>query len=268
MDSIISLLEKAKKFSLWTIMLLIIVFFLSFYLYYTLGYKIFSDLHQKNLWSATHFNDSAERLNIRIIVPKSIGDFVDGEILIQAWNNDTTDKELKLILNAVVYDEHSDKINASFCSPTPLKHPFVYISTESSFDRKKNNSAGNSSVALTVPAYGSANTSLWMTMQPDLKIDEKSCVVIQVLTIVPLGENAQECYVGVDSMMCPVEFDNFPEGKIVVRFDRSSALYDYAFSYLLSPPWSNVFLLTIIVLIVWQIEAFINRTDATINSKG
>lgn len=232
-----------------------------FFLYYAFAYEEVSEKYQGKLWSSSQFSDNEEKVDIRVNIPKTISDFVDSEIRVQSWNRSVNDKELNLVVSANIYDKSfSGTQGRKKCNTIQVDQPFVYISTQPSFDQKKSNSVGKSSVILNVPAYGSSNVSLWISMQPDTHIQEKSCVVLRFFRVFPLQEGSKvpdSCESGGKNFICPIKFDDYPSGNFVVVFNKQEVMIQSILSILLLPPWSNIVLPSAVLLFISFFEKLI-----------
>lgn len=228
-----------------------------FWFYYVVIYGVISGQYQDKLWSSSQFSDNKEKIDIRVNVPKTISDFVDGKIRVQSWNRSENNIDLNLVINADVYDEKSFPMKTDYCKPVQMVQPFIHVSAVSPSDQREKNIVGNSAVTLNVPAYGSSNVDLWIIMQPELKIQPKSCVVLKFFRILPLpldGKTPANCFLGNNDMMCLITFDDYPTGMFVVRFDRNATFWHSLSNNFLLPPWSNVILPSLVISIIWFVE--------------
>lgn len=225
-------------------------FFLSaclFWVYYSLLYGLISGQYQKVFWSSFSISTTEkEKISIRVHVPKYIADFVDREIRIESWNKSAIPKELHLTVQAEMYDDKwAEKLKRDDCKPIELRQPFVYISTESSFYQKENNSIGQSTVSLNLPSYGSSSANLWIIMQPGTQTEDGRCVVLRFYEIHPpltdLDNRHQNCEQSEEGLVCPLSRENSGEGGVfVVRLDRQKTFAHSLINNLLLPPWSNI----------------------------
>jgi len=248
----------------WILFLTVLI--ASFYIYYTQFYGIISNFHQEKMWSGTraHFQDENDVISLRINAPKTIADFTDSEIRVQAWNNGFSDRSLKFVVDAQIYDTAlASQLKAEHlesCNVIDTDQPFVYVSNISSFSKEevKKETFGTSAFLLNVPPHGSANTSLWIVLHLNSSLRDNACIVIRLFEILDSTSqtDVSNCEIDESSQVavCPVSFDENPGGEFVVRFNREESLYRYVIENFLVPPWLNIIILFFAWLFSWFLD--------------
>lgn len=252
----------------WIIFLILLL--TSFYAYYTDLYGMVSQGYREKVWSASraYLQDDKNATVLRVNVPKTIADFTDSEIRVQGWNSGITDKNLRIVIDAQVYDNdlsaQMKTEQTKDCYVVNTNQPFVYVSAISPFSKDEvKGEFGTSTFNLEIPPHGSANTNLWIVLQLNSELEDNMCVVIQFFEIHDAGVqgNMSDCENDEISkkMICLVKFDDNQTGKFVVRFNRQETLSRYVIENFLVPPWFNAIILFICWFVAWLLDILITK---------
>lgn len=224
----------------WLVSLVLIP--LSFVIYYIGLYGEISAMYQKDFWSSATYLSREGNIHVRVHIPKYIADFVSREIRLEVWSEAEEIQGLTIIVESKIADDD----NKECPSTSNLNPPFIYV-TASPID--ENNTTGSSTAELEVPPFGTSVGTMWVVVKPMKDIQNGQCVTLQFYLL------------DKELRPQPMEFEDSPDGKFTILFDRFQTLRHSLISHLLLPPWSNVVLPSVIFSLVWFVEKSIKPDD-------
>ena len=197
--------------------------------------------YQSNFWSSATYFSEEDSIHVRIHIPKYISDYVSREIQLEVSNKSGIAQTLSIVVEGKMDDGGTEKCLLS----SNLNSPFIYI-TASLLD--KDNTTGSSAIELEVPPFGGSVSSLWIVVKPVKRIQDGQCVALQFY----MDES-------------PMVFEDNPDGKFIIQFDRYQTLIHSAIGNLLLPPWSNAVLPSVVFFAVWFVEKSIKTFSSSMS---
>lgn len=224
----------------WLISLILIP--LSFVVYYIGLYEEISAMYQKDFWSSATYLSSEDNIHVRVHIPKYIADFVSREIRLEVWSEAEERQMLTIVVESSISDDNKECPSTSNLNP-----PFIYVTT---LPINENNTTGSSAAEIEVPPFGTSVSTMWVGIKPMKGIQNGQCVTLQFYLLEKMELQPQ-----------PMAFEDRPDGKFTILFDRFQTLRHSLISHLLLPPWSNAVLPSVIFSLVWFVEKSIKPDD-------